>query len=918
MDLAFLLFLLVPNLHFTTKHAVKAVCPENNITEPIPLYFALMVAESNESSFISAGTIPAIQLAVDLVNNNSNILPDYKLSYNGTVFDTRCDRTTSLEQFFGFIETPPTRIAIVGSGCSAASEPVAEISPFWNLPVVSFTSASPLLSNRRRYPLFYRTYPSDVIVAPAFVTLIQSFGWKRVCIISQNEPVLTENLRTQMSLLEEVGIEVSSSSFTFQTDERPDISSVLDTNVNVFFINMFQANAIDVFCQFYRNGIRYPSYAFITHGWYSDGWYRNIPNDFDCTLNEILTQLDRVIAFLQSTVAENEDKITDTGLSANQFDKKYRMLLKDTSYIYQLEAYTAFDAIYSLAFALDKVQRAVCEGNDLGCDISRFIPLEEYNYTDGRVTCMLNNSLDGTNFQGVSGTVKFDEDGTRILDLFRILQYQKPTVNDITFQLVGFVNISGNGSFRFLNESFTNDTIWPEGVPPDGIPIKKINTVLIPLIVIMDIFAAFGVIFAIVCLIFTIVFRNKKIVKLTSPNLNYIVIVGALFMYGSVFSRMLPNTDQASLDVRCYLAYWLTILGYTLSFSAVLAKMWRVYYIFHNPGTKKRTLTDWHLLLLVAIINAIAVLLLIIGEAIPQTRHVPTLVEDKETPSVRNSRDVLVMYCVYSCYPTSQSIAFQAVNLSYLAMLQVIAIVLAFQTRKVKIKALNDAKQVTAIIYATSICIVILILTSFALEEFINTSNALFSVSIMAATTVFLGLIFIPKMVSLYRDPKGENVLTTKDSSSTNGPSSMSGRNSAGNIAILMGTEDPKATITRLEGKIAQLKGELQKYESWEGSYSFTPSKTPFNTFNSSSVGSMDVSINVSKWDSNDTKFSSKLDQRDSQLDSKLESGDSKVDSKLDNGDTEIPMEEVRVGSNVALNGANHKVRFSDVDISEC
>ena len=71
----------------------------------------------------------------------------------------------------------------------------------------------------------------------------------------------------------------------------------------------------------------------------------------------------------------------------------------------------------------------------------------------------------------------------------------------------------------------------------------------------------------------------------------------------------------------------------------------------------------------------------------------------------------------------------------------------------------------------------------------------------------------------------------------------------------------------------------------------------------------MDVSINVSKWDSNDTKLSSKLDHRDSQLDSKLNSGDSKVDS---NGDTEIPMEELRV----ALNGANHKVRFSDVDIS--
>ena len=34
--------------------------------------------------------------------------------------------------------------------------------------------------------------------------------------------------------------------------------------------------------------------------------------------------------------------------------------------------------------------------------------------------------------------------------------------------------------------------------------------------------------------------------------------------------------------------YWLAMVGYAISFSAVLAKMWRVYYIFHNPTTNKR------------------------------------------------------------------------------------------------------------------------------------------------------------------------------------------------------------------------------------------------------------------------------------------------------------------------------------------
>ena len=79
------------------------------------------------------------------------------------------------------------------------------------------------------------------------------------------------------------------------------------------------------------------------------------------------------------------------------------MLLEDTSYNYQVEGYTAFDAIFSLAFALDEVQRAVCAGNNLGCEESSLIPLEDYEYTTGQqVTCMLNNSLEDTNFRGVS------------------------------------------------------------------------------------------------------------------------------------------------------------------------------------------------------------------------------------------------------------------------------------------------------------------------------------------------------------------------------------------------------------------------------------------------------------------------------------------------------------------------------------
>ena len=101
---------------------------------------------------------------------------------------------------------------------------------------------------------------------------------------------------------------------------------------------------------------------------------------------------------------------------------------------------------------------------------------------------------------------------------------------------------------------------------------------------------------------------------------------------------------------------------------------------------------------------------------------------------------------MYSCYQNRNVIGYQAVIMAFLFLLQVIGIFLAFQTRKVKVKVLNDAKQVTAIVYVTSVCVVLIIMTTFALEEYLNINATLYCFSISLATTIFLMLIFIPKV----------------------------------------------------------------------------------------------------------------------------------------------------------------------------
>ena len=77
-------------------------------------------------------------------------------------------------------------------------------------------------------------------------------------------------------------------------------------------------------------------------------------------------------------------------------------------------------------------------------------------------------------------------------------------------------------------------------------------------------------------------------VRLTSPNLNYLIVVGAVFIYLSVVFRGMPFLEQQLSTVYCNLQQWLFSFGNALCFAVVLAKMGRVYYIFNDPTPNRK------------------------------------------------------------------------------------------------------------------------------------------------------------------------------------------------------------------------------------------------------------------------------------------------------------------------------------------
>jgi hypothetical protein len=72
---------------------------------------------------------------------------------------------------------------------------------------------------------------------------------------------------------------------------------------------------------------------------------------------------------------------------------------------------------------------------------------------------------------------------------------------------------------------------------------------------------------------------------------------------------------------------------------------------------------------------------------------------------------------------------------------------MAFHTRKVKIKALNDSKEIAVIIYINSISLSLLAFVEFALNDYHEVYAALFGLALLVGATLFLTLLFIPKVL---------------------------------------------------------------------------------------------------------------------------------------------------------------------------
>ena len=93
---------------------------------------------------------------------------------------------------------------------------------------------------------------------------------------------------------------------------------------------------------------------------------------------------------------------------------------------------------------------------------------------------------------------------------------------------------------------------------------------------------------------------------------------------------------------------------------------------------------------------------------------------------------------------------FIAILYGYKGLLQLIALLLAFRTRNIKVKGLDNAKYIISTVYITTIGIVIIAMASYLLREYLNVYTAVVTLSLFSSTSVILVLVFIPKVSTTF------------------------------------------------------------------------------------------------------------------------------------------------------------------------
>ncbi|XP_054901415.1 extracellular calcium-sensing receptor-like [Poeciliopsis prolifica] len=177
--------------------------------------------------------------AIEEINNSTELLPEIKLGYQ--IFDSCASVPMAVHVAFQLANGQDS-VFYKGSNCShsgvvmgavgdSGSTPsigMLRIIGSFNIPLVSHFATCACLSDKKQFPTFFRTIPSDHYQADALAKMVKHFGWTWIGAVHSDSDYGINGMASFLDAALREGICVEYIESYFRTDPRSKIQRVAD------------------------------------------------------------------------------------------------------------------------------------------------------------------------------------------------------------------------------------------------------------------------------------------------------------------------------------------------------------------------------------------------------------------------------------------------------------------------------------------------------------------------------------------------------------------------------------------------------------------------------------------------------------------------------------------------------------------
>ncbi|XP_068754986.1 gamma-aminobutyric acid type B receptor subunit 2-like [Montipora capricornis] len=692
------------------------------------LYIGSMAPVSGKRAWWGGGIPLAFQMAFEDINKRNDVLGAYNLKLVGS--DTQGDTGLGNKRFYNFLQKKQVRL-ILGPSRSNVAESAGATAKHYNMIQVSPSAASGQLSDKSVFPYFFRTVPALSAANRSFIAIAKTFKWTRVAILYQSRELFISAAASLRAECLKNGIHVISYG-SFSSDPKSQIQHLKAIDARIVF--GFFSKSTEIMCEIYKQRMYGSKYAWVIHTPDSPGWWNRKFKNLNCTAEEVNKAANGIVHINYMWLSCSK-RVTVAGMTPYEYQSRYIQRAQQANV--NATAYNgfAYDAAWLIALALNRTAQKMGPHVFLNT-----LPFGNKTFSD-----LVKESLLETQFIGVTSMVKLNEKGDR-LGVFEISQlkgteFEAKCSHDVT-----------NSSLKYYPEMKFE---WQGGNPPKDRQGKRNDLITMPktMFIFMCVSGSLGICLAFALLCFNVRNRNIRLIKMSSPNLNNATIVGCILSYISAILYAFDGnhvTDQlckARVSTLCF--------GFTIAFGPLFSKTWRVHKITRIMSAKKMAIRDVHLFGVVGVLLAMDMVILLTWNFLDPLKRKTTFLA-----SYYDEKDDNMLYLpyVYTCEVNNMMI-WLGILYPYKGILLLFGLFLAWETRNVKIPALNDSHHIGVAVYnVVIVCIVGTPVVLFVQPYQFETAFMVTAICIFFCTTSTMCIVFIPKIAALRKcdskDPK--------------------------------------------------------------------------------------------------------------------------------------------------------------------